>query len=159
MTFVAVLFFVCCCSARPAVVCYRSGEKGAEVADLKELCEAEFTVPLSPTDKLLDVTSSPSFADVMSSIKSIVNEMLNIIAPHIFELFCIVYIGTRVGYLNDVDVDLNNSKNLYFVDFQWRANAAALLVSEKASKESNEKFTQEKLKYGELLLEKQELVS
>ncbi|VDL68978.1 unnamed protein product [Nippostrongylus brasiliensis] len=62
--------------------------------------------------------------------------MLNIIAPHIFELFCIVYIGTR-----------------------WRANAAALLVSEKASKESNEKFTQEKLKYGELLLEKQELVS
>ncbi|VDL65643.1 unnamed protein product [Nippostrongylus brasiliensis] len=134
LTFVAVLFFLTCCGARPAIVCYRNGEKGAELADLKELCEAEFTVPLCPMNKLLDTASSPSFADVMSSIKSIVSEMLNIIAPHIFELLCIVYIGTR-----------------------WRANAAALLVSERASKESSEKFTEEKLRNGELLLEKQEL--
>ncbi|WKY16296.1 hypothetical protein Q1695_001182 [Nippostrongylus brasiliensis] len=110
MTFVAVVFFLACCSARPAVVCYKNGEKGVEVADLKELCEAEFTVPLCLTNKLLDATFSPPFADVMGSIKSI-----------------------------------------------WRANAAALLASEKASKESNEKFHEEKLRYGELLLEKQGL--
>ncbi|WKY11275.1 hypothetical protein Q1695_003107 [Nippostrongylus brasiliensis] len=136
VTFVVVLFFVACCSARPAVVCYRNGAKGAEVADLIELCEAEFAVPLCPPNKLLDAASSPSFADVMSCIKSIVNEMLNIIAPHIFELLCVAYIGTR-----------------------WRANASALLISEKASKASNEKSTEEKLGCGELLLEKQGLVS
>ncbi|VDL82339.1 unnamed protein product [Nippostrongylus brasiliensis] len=134
MTFVAVLLFMACCSARQAVVCYRNGAKREEVADLKELCEAEFTVPLCPTNKLLDAASTPSFADDISSIKSIVNEMMNIITPHIFELLCIAYIGTR-----------------------WGANALALLNSDKASKESNEKFTEEKLRNGELLLEKEGL--
>ncbi|WKY06395.1 hypothetical protein Q1695_006526 [Nippostrongylus brasiliensis] len=41
----------------------------------------------------------------------------------------------------------------------WGDNAAAFLIGEKASMESNEKFTEEKLRYGELLLKKQGVMS
>ncbi|VDL70327.1 unnamed protein product [Nippostrongylus brasiliensis] len=102
--FVPMAVFVACCYARSAVVCYKNAAKGAEVTDLEGLCEAGFTAPLCATNRPLDVNSSPSFADVMSSIKSITSEVLSIITPHIFQVLHIAYIGTQVGYLNDFQI-------------------------------------------------------